>query len=111
MAHNIDPYARRWLQENSEVRPCCIRCQGFAWWDGDYCCTMQMKIHQHAPATNPWMNDDILRTMKTPETCLDYRDDPDSLAIAPFKRLLELKRLEWEYLRQAQGNSFVQKSP
>ena len=106
MAHNIDPYTRRWLQ-GTTVRPCCIRCQGFAWWDGDYCCTMQMKIHQHAPAENPWMTDDILRTMKTPETCQDYMDDPRSMATAPFKRFLELKRLEWEYLRQARGKSLV----
>ena len=107
MAHNIDPYTRRWLQGNSEVRPCCIRCQGFAWWDGDYCCTMQMKIHQHAPAENPWMTDDILRTMKTPETCRDYMDDPEALSIGPFKKFLELKRLEWEYLKQARGKSLV----
>jgi hypothetical protein len=68
---------------------------------------MQMKIHQHAPAENPWMTDDILRTMKTPETCQDYSDDPESLAIGPFMGLLELKRLEWEYLKQARGKSLT----
>jgi hypothetical protein len=45
--------------------------------------------------------------MKTPETCQDYSDDPGALAIGPFKKFLELKRLEWEYLRQARGKSLV----
>jgi hypothetical protein len=53
------------------------------------------------------MNDDILRTMQTPETCQDYQDDPKSMAVEPFKRFLELKKLEWEYLKQAQGKSLV----
>jgi hypothetical protein len=57
------------------------------------------------------MNDDILRTMQTPETCSDYQDNPGSMAIEPFKRFLELKRLEWEYLRQACGKSFIKELP
>jgi hypothetical protein len=34
-------------------------------------------------------------------------DDPGALTIEPFKKFLELKRLEWEYLRQARGKSLV----
>ena len=88
---------------------CCINCEGFAWWDGDYCCTLHMRIHQHAPGTDPWFREDILKTMKGPVDCKDYRADDDSLYTDAFCRFLELRRLEWEYHRQAAGQSLIKK--
>ena len=85
-----------------------MTCQGFAWWDGDYCCTLKMQILQHAPATNPWLRDEILGVLETPETCGEYMEDPDpSDNLRIYGKLLELRRLQWEYLRQARGESFV----
>ena len=28
-------------------KDCCINCEGFCFWDSDYCCFPQMKIHQY----------------------------------------------------------------
>ena len=56
-------------------KKCCLNCDGFCWWDGDYCCTKEMKIHQYGmlyPYGYWWMNSDIDKTMETPETCKDY---------------------------------------
>lgn len=50
----------------------CLTCNGFCWWDGDYCCTMKMKIHQYGYPNGIWFNRDIDKTMETPETCEDY---------------------------------------
>lgn len=60
-------------------KECCITCNGFCWWDGDYCCIKKMKIHQYGilyPYGYPWMNEDIDNTMKTLETCEEYEYDP-----------------------------------
>jgi len=53
-------------------KKCCLNCDGFCWWDGDYCCTMEMKIHQYCWPHQIWFNRDIDKTMETPETCEDY---------------------------------------
>ena len=53
-------------------KKCCLNCDGFCWWDGDYCCTMEMKIHQYCYPHQIWFNRDIDKTMETPETCEDY---------------------------------------
>ena len=53
-------------------KKCCLTCDGFCWWDGDYCCTMEMKIHQYGWPHQIWFNGDIDKTMETPETCEDY---------------------------------------
>ena len=54
------------------MKKCCLNCSGFCWWDGDYCCTKEMSIHQYGYPNGYWMNKDIIKTMKTPETCEDY---------------------------------------
>ena len=58
---------------------CCLVCDGFCWWDGDYCCTKNFKIHQFGFGNEnggyfdyPYMNEDIDNTMETCETCVDY---------------------------------------
>lgn len=63
---------------------CCLDCQAFCWWDGDYCCTMQMKIHDHSKDGRMSMN--IQRTMKTPETCNDYMYDDSVYSVGCFER-------------------------
>lgn len=32
----------------------CIKCHGFAWWDGDYCCTMKMALIEESPDGKFW---------------------------------------------------------
>ena len=60
-------------------KDCCLNCEGFCWWDGDYCCTKHMEIHQYGYGNKnggytsyPFMNEDIDNTMETTETCEDY---------------------------------------
>ena len=60
-------------------KDCCLNCHGFSWWDGDYCCISCMEIHQYGFGNEnggytayPFMNSDIDKTMKTPETCKYY---------------------------------------
>lgn len=53
------------------MRKCCLNCQGFAFWDGDYCCVPNMSIHQFGNG-DIYMNEDIDNTMQTDETCEEY---------------------------------------
>ena len=53
-------------------KKCCLNCDGFCWWNGDYCCTKEMFIHQYGYKNGPWFNEDIDNTMETPDTCEDY---------------------------------------
>lgn len=60
-------------------KKCCLNCKNFVWWDGDYCCVSDMKIHQYGFGNQnggylgtTYMNEDIDNTMQTPETCDDY---------------------------------------
>lgn len=53
-------------------KKCCLTCDGFCWWDGDYCCTQKMDIHQFGYSNGNWFNEDIDNTMQTSETCKDY---------------------------------------
>lgn len=59
---------------------CCLNCKNFRWWDGDYCCVADMKIHQFGFGNQnggyfgtTYMNEDIDNTMQTPETCDDWK--------------------------------------
>ena len=52
--------------------PCCLNCDGFFFWDGDYCCFPNFKIHQYGWPHQIWFDRDIDKTMQTPETCEDY---------------------------------------
>ena len=56
-------------------KDCCLNCEGLCWWDGDYCCALQMMFHQYGFGNYPYMNRDIDNTMKGPDTdkpCEDY---------------------------------------
>lgn len=60
------------MNKDFSNKDCCLNCQGFVFWDGDYCCFPNFKIHQYGYSNGIWMNEDIDNTMKTPETCEDY---------------------------------------
>ena len=79
-------------------KDCCLNCQGFCFWDGDYCCSLQMKIHQYGLGNGfHYMTRDIDNTMKGPDTdrpCEDYvrclySDD----IIEEYKKFKEWDRL------------------
>lgn len=53
------------------MKKCCLNCQGFAYWDGDYCCVPNMKILQYGNG-KIWMNEDLIRTMEYNKDCEDY---------------------------------------
>ena len=53
-------------------KKCCLTCDGFCFWDGDYCCFPNFMIHQYGWSHQIWMDSDIDKSMKTPETCKDY---------------------------------------
>ena len=82
---------------------CCLNCDGFCWWDGDYCCTKEMSIHQYGYPNGYWMNRDIIKTMETPETCKYYAythhekyPESDNPYINEYNKLMELIKLEDE---------------
>ena len=88
-------------------KKCCLTCDGFCWWDGDYCCTKHMKIHQYGYGNEnggftayPYMNEDIDNTMQTPETCEDYDythhagyPESENEYIKEYKKYKELQKL------------------
>lgn len=71
----------------------CIKCQHFAWWDGDFCCTKHMKILQEAPDAN--FNDDILISISNNKDCEDYKEAEEGFAagllLSKFKEYLSKK--------------------
>ena len=88
-------------------KECCLTCDGFCWWDGDYCCTKHMEIHQYGYGNEnggftayPYMNEDIDNTMQTPETCEDYDythhagyPESENEYIKEYKKYKELQKL------------------
>lgn len=58
----------RFFSENSTIKPCCLNCAMFTYWDGDFCCVQNMEIMQRGES----FDEDILNTMKTNEECVDY---------------------------------------
>ena len=91
-------------------KKCCLTCDGFCWWDGDYCCTKEIKIHQFGYGNEngghtayPFMNRDIDKTMETPETCEDYEychhekyPESENDYIRQYKKFKEWDRLCWQ---------------
>lgn len=91
---------------------CCLNCKAFAFWDGDYVCTMQMKIHQygmknHSYISQTWMNKDIENTMQTSIECKDYQKDSDNWFILEYQKYLKWKKLLFEHNRRIQGKSLL----
>jgi len=60
----------------------CLDCEGFAWWDGDYCCTLHMTILSHT-------EDDSYKALN-PEF-IEENECPD------FKRTWSKKHREIEH--------------
>ena len=60
---------------------CCINCNNFAWWDGDYCCLKNNIILQVSPKGE--FTEEILNTIKSPDSevhyCPDYEITRDAL--------------------------------
>lgn len=54
------------------MKDCCLNCQGFAFWDGDYCCVPNMKILQCGINGDIWMTRDLLISMNHNKNCKDY---------------------------------------
>lgn len=82
------------------MKKCCLNCAGFCWWDGDYCCTKEMSIHQYGYPNGFWMNEDIDNTMETPETCEEYEyrhhdtyPESENIYIKEYKKFKEWKNL------------------
>lgn len=78
-------------------KKCCLNCSHFAFWDGDYCCTAEMKIHQFGFADDIFFNVDIDNTMETPDTCGDY-DERYSKKISDMYMDEYKKWKEWDIL-------------
>lgn len=98
-------------------KKCCLNCDGFCWWDGDYCCTKEMKIHQYGmlyPYGYWWMNKDIDNTMQTPETCEDYEyahhekyPEYDNPYIKEYKKFKEWDKLCWQLEQHVSDKSGI----
>lgn len=98
-------------------KKCCLNCDGFCWWDGDYCCTKEMKIHQYGilyPYGYMWMNKDIENTMQTPETCIEYNyrhhkryPESDNEYIKEYRKFREWQDLIYKYESHIQDKSGV----
>ena len=96
--------------------PCCLNCQAMSFWDGDYVCTMQMKIHQYGyrfptvpgaeygAQQGMWMNEDFERTLKTSEECSDWMFDEHSEWLQEeYKKWLKYKKMIKEYETKMRG--------
>jgi len=80
-------------------KKCCLNCDGFCYWDGDYCCIKEMSIHQYGNESEQ-MTCDIDNTMQTPETCKKYKyahhekyPKSDNLYIKEYKKFKEWDKL------------------
>ena len=90
-------------------KDCCINCESFCWWDGDYCCFPNMKIHQYNITNYPefdskpnkgYFSDnrmfgDIDNTMVLGKNCEDYHKWGTYMYVSncPNEHLEEYKRL------------------
>ena len=82
-------------------KKCCLTCDGFCWWDGDYCCTMEMKIHQYCWPHQIWFDRDIDKTMVLGKNCKDYHKWGTYMYVSncPNEFLEEYKKFkEWDKL-------------
>lgn len=74
----------------------CLNCENFAFWDGDYCCLAKFVILDEGDENNDF-TEDILRTMKTEDECVDYKKSYDeSIKYKEYKKRFK-KLLDKEY--------------
>lgn len=93
--------------KNYKNEKCCLNCDSFHWWDGDYCCIRKWKIHQYGYGHEnggffayPGMNEDIDNTMKTPETCKEYEYTSHNEDIEEeYKKFKEYQKMQNEYYK------------
>ena len=78
-----------------------------SFWDGDYVCTMQMKIHQYGYPNGIWFDEDFEKTLKTKDECDDYmprfNGGYEDLYEQEFVKYLIWKRLKKEHYIRNQG--------
>lgn len=92
---------RIFLTETGKVKPCCLTCKNFAYWDGDYCCVPNFLILQdgickdrggyHDPA---WMTSQLEKNMKFANDCPDYETSEHPFSgdyVKEYKRYRELQ--------------------
>ena len=96
-------------------KDCCINCENFCFWDGDYCCFPNFKIHQYNITYYPeydtkpnkgYFSDnrmfgDIDNTMVLGKDCEDYHKWGTYMYVpdCPNDHLEEYKRFkEWDKL-------------
>lgn len=98
------------------MKKCCCNCEGMAFWDGDYVCTMEMMIHQYGyrfptvpgakygAEQGVWMDEDFEKTIKTPETCeyYSYTQHHEYLE-KEFMKWLKYKKMIKEYEAKMRG--------
>lgn len=65
----------------------CVKCEHFAWWDGDFCCVKKMKILQEAPDHN--FNRDIILALKLNINCDAYSEsENETMYMKDFREFL-----------------------
>lgn len=75
----------------------CIDCEGFAYWDGDWCCVSLMKILSGIDENNKTINPEVC---EEEHECEDFRDASETHT----PRGLELRKEEWEYFKKGKSN-------
>jgi len=65
----------------------CINCDGFALWDGDFCCVKKLKILQNAPDGN--FTKDILTALRINMDCEDWSESYTDAYTHMFEKFVE----------------------
>ena len=48
----------------------CINCEGFAWWDGDYCCVKKFKLF--CESKDGTYSDELVEAINKEKDCDEY---------------------------------------
>lgn len=92
----------KFISKKGRVRKCCLTCNNFAYWDGDYACVTKFLLLQngicgkiggyHDPA---WITSQLEKNMKFANECKDYEDSGHPFTedyIEEFKKYRELQK-------------------
>lgn len=71
----------------------CIDCEGFTYWDGDWCCTLLMKLLSGIDENDKTINPEECERERE---CNDFRD---VLEVHTEERL-KIRKEEWEYFKK-----------
>lgn len=74
----------------------CVNCDCFTWWDGDFCCSHNLRLLQESPDGE--FNDNIFMAIKINKDCGDWREydngTSESSYVKKFNEFLKLKNDE-----------------